>query len=113
MGQEVHIKNNKGYTTEVTGQGELLVSATSLNKIIASKGVYICNDTTAVTKTIVGILVLEDTVFSAIKVDGIDVKANYISTPATAVKAGAYITGQSVLFSGVTLTSGSVALVLG
>jgi hypothetical protein len=52
-------------------------------------------------------------VFNAIKVAGSDVKATYITTPATAVKAGALITGQGVLFSGVDLTSGSVNLILG
>jgi hypothetical protein len=110
--QEVTIKNPKGYTAEISGQGELLVSAASLNKIVASAGVYICNDTTEVTKTIGGILTLEDTVFTSIKVAGTDVKASYISTPATAVKAGAYITGLGVNFSGVKLASGSVSLVL-
>ena len=89
------------------------MSLPNIYKLVASKGVYICNDTTAVTKVIAGILVLEDTVFSAIRVSGTDVKASYISTPATAVKAGAFITGLGVLFSGVTLTSGSVALVIG
>ena len=89
------------------------MSLPNIDKLVASKGVYICNDTTAVTKVIAGILVLEDTVFSAIRVAGTDVKASYISTPSTAVKAGAFITGLGVLFSGVTLTSGSVALVIG
>jgi hypothetical protein len=89
------------------------MSLPNIDKLVASKGVYICNDTTAVTKTIAGILVLEDTVFAAIRVAGTDVKASYISTTATAVKAGAFITGLGVLFSGVTLTSGSVALVIG
>lgn len=89
------------------------MSLPNIDKLVASKGVYICNDTTAVTKTIAGILVLEDTVFSAIRVAGSDVKSTYISTPGTAVKAGAYITGLGVNFSGVTLTSGSVALVIG
>jgi len=89
------------------------MSLPNIDKLVASKGVFICNNTTEKTATIAGILVLEDTVFSAIKVAGSDVKSTYIGTPATAVKAGAYITGQGVLFSGVTLTSGSVALVLG
>lgn len=89
------------------------MSLPNIDKLVASKGVYICNDTTAVTKTIAGILVLEDTVFSAIRVAGTDVKSSYIAAPATAVKAGAFITGLGVLFSGVTLTSGSVALVIG
>ena len=65
------------------------------------------------TTAFAGILVLEDTVFNTLKVSGSDVKSTYISTAATAIKAGAFITGLGVLFSGVTLTSGSVALVIG
>lgn len=89
------------------------MSLPNIDKMVASKGVFICNNTTEKTATISAIYVLEDTVFSAIKVGGSDVKATYIGTAATAVKAGAYITGQGVNFSGVTLTSGSVALILG
>jgi hypothetical protein len=89
------------------------MSLPKLDQLIASKGVFICNNTTEKTATIAGIFVLEDTVFSAIKVAGTDVKSTYIGTPATAVKPGAYITGVGVNFSGVTLTSGSVALIYG
>lgn len=89
------------------------MSLPNIDKMVASKGVFICNNTTEKTATISAIYVLEDTVFSAIKVAGSDVKSTYIGTAATAVKAGAYITGQGVNFSGVTLTSGSVALILG
>lgn len=89
------------------------MSLPNLDKIVASKGTKIVNDTTTVTTTIAGIFTLEDTVFSAIRVAGTDVKSTYISTPATAVKAGALITGQGVNFSGITLTSGSVNLILG
>lgn len=89
------------------------MSLPNIDKLVASKGVYIVNDTTEATKTIDGILVLSDTVFSSIKVGGVDVKSSYISTTGTAVKAGAYITGIGVKFSGVTLSSGQVALILG
>ena len=89
------------------------MSLPRLDQLVASKGVYVCNDTTEVTKTISAIAVLEDTVFSAIKVGGVDAKASDISTPATAIKAGAIITGVGVNFSCVTLTSGSVVLILG
>ena len=90
------------------------MSLPNLDKLVANKGVYIVNDATEVTRAIDGIFVLEDTVFNAIKVDGSDVKASYISTPATAVKAGAYIRPlNGVQFSGVDLVSGSVALIIG
>ena len=89
------------------------MSLPNLDKLVASKGVFICNNTTEKTSTISGIYILEYTVFSSIKVAGVDAKSTYIGTPATAVKAGAYITGIGVNFSGVQLTSGSVALIFG
>jgi hypothetical protein len=52
-------------------------------------------------------------VFTSIKIGGVDVKDEYISTPATAIKAGAIIRPYDAQkFSGVQLTSGSVALVI-
>ena len=89
------------------------MSLPNIDKLVASKGVFIVNNTTEKTATIAGVLVLEDTVISSLKVSGSDVKSSYIAATGTAIKAGAYITGQGVNFSGITLTSGSVALVLG
>ena len=83
-------------------------------RLIAAKGSYIVNGTTEVTRPIASIVVLQDTVFTSIKSDGVDVKSDYIQVPATAVKAGAIIAPQDAEnFTGVRLTSGSVALVLG
>lgn len=85
---------------------------TNTGVIAAINGVYIVNDTVESTKKCVGFEVLEDTVISSMKVNGnvSDVKASYISSPATAVKAGALITAQGDdYFSGVTLSSGSIA----
>lgn len=81
--------------------------------LTASQGTLIVNDTTEKTITFDAIFVLEDTVFASIKVGGVDIKAQLITTPATAVKAGALIrcTGGRK-FSAVDLTSGSVALIL-
>ena len=90
------------------------MSTNLLGEIAGNLGTYIVNGTTEVTKTIDAIVVLEDTVFSAIKVGGVDSKSTYIQDTATAVKPGAIITPVGdAQFSGVTLTSGSVALVLG
>lgn len=84
-----------------------------LAQLVANRGTFILNNTTEYTGKVDAIVVLEDTVFNAIKIAGVDSKASYIGTPATAVKAGAIITPQNVqIFSGVKLTSGSVALVL-
>jgi hypothetical protein len=90
------------------------MSTNLLGEIAGNMGTYIANNTTEVTKTIDAIVVLEDTIFSSIKVAGTDVKSTYIAAPGTAVRAGAIITPiNDVQFSGVQLASGSVALVLG
>ena len=87
--------------------------ATDNDILIANQGSFVLNNTVAKTATINAIAVLEDTVFSAIRIAGTDVKATYIGTPATAVKAGAIIRATNAQqFSGVTLTSGSVLLIL-
>ncbi len=85
---------------------------TATELMAVTQGSYIVNDTTEATKTHDTILVLEDTVFTSIKIGGVDVKSTYISTPGTAVKAGAIIRPTDGKFSGVQLTSGSVMLVL-
>jgi len=90
------------------------MSSNLIGEIAGNLGTYIVNNATEVTKTIDAIVVLEDTIFSSIKVEGADVKATYIADTATAVKAGAIITPVNDLqFSGVQLVSGSIALVLG
>ncbi len=81
--------------------------------LTAQQGTFIVNNTAAKTVDHDAIVVLEDTVFSAIRVAGTDVKSTYIAATATAVKAGAIIRPiNGAKFSGVTLTSGSVCLVL-
>jgi hypothetical protein len=85
-----------------------------MGELVANNGTFILNNTTEKTASIDAIVVLEDTVFNAVKIAGVDVKSSYIGTPATAVKAGAILTPTAdQKFSGVDLTSGSVALVLG
>ena len=87
--------------------------ATDNDILIANQGSFVLNNTTEKTATINAISVLEDTVFSAIRIAGTDVKATYIAAPGTAVKAGTIIRAVNAQqFSGVTLTSGSVLLIL-
>lgn len=92
---------------------ELSASNGSDSVLTASKGTYILNNTTDYISNVRAIVVLEDTVFTHIKIGGSDVKSTYIATPATAVKAGAIITPlNQAVFKGIKLTSGSVNLVL-
>ena len=87
--------------------------ATDNDILIANQGSFVLNNTTEKTVTINAIVVLEDTIFNLIKIAGVDVKASYIGTPGTAVKAGAIIRATNAAqFSGVKLTSGSVLLIL-
>jgi hypothetical protein len=87
--------------------------ATDNEILIAKKGTFVLNNTTEKTVNVNAIVVLEDTVFSSIKIAGVDVKSTYIAAPATAVKAGTIIRPTNAQqFSGVKLTSGSVILVL-
>lgn len=79
----------------------------------ACQGTFIVNDRTEKTVSFDLLVCLEDTVISSLKLDGVDVLSQYVQTPATALKAGTLIRafdGQK--FSGVTLTSGSITLVL-
>ena len=88
----------------------------SMSVVSAAKGSYILNNTAAYsTYPVRAIVVLQDTVFNTISHLGLagNVKGTYIAAPATAIKAGAIITPlESKLFTNVSLTSGSVALVL-
>jgi len=83
----------------------------------AIDGVFYINDTDEATGQWSGFYVAEDSVIARLEVNevtGTDVKADYISTAATAVKAGTLITTiGGDYFSAITLTSGSVAAIRG
>ena len=88
---------------------------TNSGELIAINGVIVVNDTVENTTHADSYYVAEDTVIASLKINGAatDVKALYISAPATAVKGGVLITPQSgAYFSGITLTSGSVVVIL-
>lgn len=87
--------------------------ATYQEILTAAQGTFVVNDGNNKKIQIDAIITLEDTLFRWIKVDGVDVTADYMSDINTAVKAGAFIrplNGQQ--FSDVQLISGSVILVL-
>lgn len=88
---------------------------THWNEILVPKaGTFVVNTTTEKVVNHLMIVVLENTVFNAIKVDGVDVKSSYIQDASLAVKAGAIITPLDINkpFSAVDLVSGSVSIVL-
>lgn len=84
-----------------------------LTILAAMQGSYIINDTTAWTGECDAVYALEDTVFNVLTDSEGETKDSYISDSAVAVKAGALIRPLAdAQFTAVTLTSGSVALVL-
>ena len=90
------------------------MSSNLIGELAGNMGTFVVNTTSEVTKKIDAIVALEETIFASIKVNGVDAKNTYIQNATLAVKAGAIITPVNDLqFSGVQLTSGSVALVLG
>lgn len=87
-----------------------------LRRLIAYKGTVTVNDTTKFDDEFIGIYFAEDTVIANLEVNNVavDVTANYITTPATGVKGNVYKTVLVTdhFFSSITLTSGSVELIL-
>jgi hypothetical protein len=85
------------------------------NEILtAAAGTIILNDTDAYTSPVSAIYVLQDTVFNVLTDAGGNDKDDYITTSATAVKAGALITpfDKQKTFVNIDLASGSVSLIL-
>ena len=85
----------------------------NLQVMAGQLGTKVVNNTTELTLDSCGIVVLEDTIFTSIKVAGVDKKSEYITNTAIAIKAGAIfrpIGGGK--FSGVKLASGSVSIIL-
>ena len=78
----------------------------------ASQGTFMVNDTVEKTTNFDVIVVLSNTIFTSIKVGGVDIKATLIADPTEALKPGAIIRVNEGQFSGIQLTSGQVALVL-
>jgi len=87
-----------------------------LDRLSASAGSIVVNDTTEKVANAYAVYFPEDTVVARIEINGVtatDVKANYITTPATAVKGTTLLTSRGDdYFSAITLTSGSCILLL-
>ena len=105
--REVTIVGHNNTKVKITGQQEILSKASMLGS-----STIVLNNASPLVGEFESIVVLEDTVFNSIQVNGGEVISNMIATPATAVKAGAILSwGQGQSFTTVRLTSGSVLLV--
>lgn len=82
--------------------------------ITAQAGTILVNDTNPYSGEFHALHALEDTIILALDDASGNIVDDYITTPANAVKAGAMITpfDRQKVFTGITLTSGSVVLVL-
>lgn len=85
---------------------------TSDNKLIASKGTLLVNVTTVVTADFSALVVVEDCVFTSIKLGATDTKDAFISSSSATIKAGTYISFGATARNSIQLTSGVVNLVL-
>jgi hypothetical protein len=105
--REVAIVGHNNTKVKVTGQQEILTKASMIGS-----STIIVNDASPITGEFESIVVLEDTVFNSISLNGLEVITRVITTPLTPVRAGAIISwGQGQFFTTVRLTSGSVLLV--
>lgn len=85
----------------------------AIEEMALQNGTIVINDTTEYVLTMDAYYVAEDSVISSLKIEGGEVLSDYVTTPATGVKAGVIIAphrGKS--FSAITLTSGSVVGIL-
>ena len=105
--REVAIVGSNNTKAKVTGQQEILTKASMLGS-----STVVLNSTSPFTGEFESIVVLEDTVFNSLIVNGGEVLPSLVTTPATAVRAGAIISwGQGQFFTTVRINSGSVLLV--
>lgn len=104
--REVTIVGQNNTKVKVTGQQEILTKASMLGS-----STIVVNDANPIVGEFEYIVVLEDTIFNSIEINGLNVMTRLITTPATAVKTGAIISwGQGQVFTTIRLTSGSVLL---
>lgn len=107
--REVAIVGKNNTKVKVNGQEEILTKVSMLGS-----PTLVLNDANPITGTFESIKVLEDTVFNSVTVGGQQVLSSLVTTPATAVKAGAILSwGQGQYFDSIRLVSGSVLLVKG
>ncbi len=84
-----------------------------IGKMAGNNGTYVLNNTSEATMKIKAIYIAEDTIFTKITINGVDVKGQYISDNSIPVRAGVMITPKGgYLFGSVQLTYGQVSLIL-
>jgi len=80
-----------------------------MDLISGSRGTRVVNDNTKTTVAAIAYFTLEDTVIDELEISGVDVLSDFVTTPATAIKAGfLLVDGAGRNFNAIKLTSGSV-----
>jgi hypothetical protein len=83
-----------------------------IGKMAANAGTYVLNDTSEAIMKIKAIYIAEDTIFTKITINGVDVKSQYIADNSIPIRAGVMITPKGgYLFASVQLTYGQVTLI--
>jgi len=84
-----------------------------IGKMAANAGTYVLNNTNEAVMKVKGIYIAEDTIFTKITINGVDVKGQYIADNSIPIRAGVMITPKGgYSFSSVQLSYGQVTLIL-
>jgi len=82
------------------------------NVMRGSQGTFVINDATATTGLKAkAIQVTADTIFSVLKVNGVDALAQHVKVPGNVVKPCVMTVNEDFVFSDITLVSGQVVIV--
>ncbi len=85
----------------------------ALSRIASLKGTYLVNDANPATIDFSELFVCEDTVIASLSENGSsDIRDKYMAAVGGTLKAGTIISCKNGKFTGITLTSGSVNLIL-
>ena len=87
--------------------------ATTEEILSAKQGTFIVNVLTEVTKTFDVAIVVEEAIFTSLKMGGVDVKDDYIADATIKVPSGSIIRStDNTVFSGLQVSQGIVCLIL-
>lgn len=85
----------------------------AIEELALQGGSIVINDATELVLNLDAVYIAEDTVISSLKIDAVDMLSDYVTTPATPIKAGVIIAPhRGQVFSAIHLVSGSVVGIL-
>jgi hypothetical protein len=85
----------------------------AIEELALQNGTVVINDATEFVLPMDAYYIAEETVIATLKINTVDMLSDYVTTPATPIKAGVIISPQrGDVFSSIQLTSGSVVGIL-